>query len=414
MALILLIFISLLLLSACLSSLEMALASVNRIRIKSKAQDGDLKAKSILTVIDSYEESITTIVVLNNIVNIILPTISTVIFLSIFIKNPSLGVFLSTIFMTIIILIFGEILPKTYGKNNSEFVLSTFIYFLKNLMKISLPITFLFIKINTYVSNKIFKGRETEVEVEDEILTMIEESKNEGLLEHTEEELIRNAIEFNDIRVSEIFQPKKKMFMIDLEDSITNIHKQINEKKYSRIPIYKENSDNIIGILKERDFLNELSKSQEFDISKIIKKVRFIPDTMKVSSLLPAMQKHHENMVIVVDEYGTVQGLITLEDIIEELVGEIWDDHDDVIHNFKKINENLYIVKGNIMLDDFNDLYDIVDINTETEDYTLAGYILEKIERIPEENEIIEDELFTFKVIQMSDQKIEEIEVRKK
>ncbi len=403
------LFIILFICTAILAALEMALSSINKLRVKTKV-DKNEKAKKVLELIENYDKTITTIIVLNNIINIILPTISTIIFINIFSNNQELGILLSTISLTLLLLMFGEILPKTYGKKNSEKLIFSFVNIIDLIVKIFKPVTFIFIKTTDFVKLRLFKDEEEKYEVEEEILTMIEEDDD---LEETEEELIRNAIEFSDIRVEEILQPKSNMVMVDVESSNEEIYKLLVNEKYSRIPIFKDNIDNIIGVIYERDFLRSYIDNNKFDINKIIRDIDFVPDTVKVQKLLPEMQKKHMHMSIVVDEYGTVQGLITVEDIIEELVGEIWDEHDEVIYEFEKINENCYHVLANITIDDFNELFE-KNIDIETEDSTLSGYLLEKIQRIPEIDEIIEDDQFTFKILEKTDRKIEKIEVKVK
>ncbi len=405
------LFIILFICTAILAALEMALSSINKLRVKTKI-DKDKRAKKVLELIENYDKTITTIIVLNNIINIILPTISTLIFIKIFANNQELGILISTVSLTLLLLMFGEILPKTYGKKNSEKLIFSFVNIINLIVKIFKPITFIFIKTTDFVKEKLFKEEEEKYEVEEEILTMIEEDED---LEENEEELIRNAIEFSDIRVDEILQPKSNMIMVDIDSTNEEIYKLLVNEKYSRIPVFKDNIDNIIGVIYERDFLRNYIDDKKFDLNLILRDIDFIPDTVKVQKLLPEMQKKHMHMSIVVDEYGTVQGLITVEDIIEELVGEIWDEHDEVIYEYEKINDKCYHVLANITIDDFNELFEQnIDIDTETEDSTLSGYLLEKIQRIPDIDEIIEDEQFSFKILEKTDRKIEKIEVKVK
>lgn len=417
MSLSIFILIILLVLTAMLAGLEMVISSTNRIKIKTKAEHGDIKAQKALKYLENYDETITTIIVLNNIINIIIPTISTVIFIGLFKNNQEFGVVLSTVLITIILLVFGEIIPKTYGKRNSETLIYQFINFIEFVVTISKPITWIFLKINSFFINYIFKPKKNESqEIEEELLTIIDESSQQGALEVEEGELIKNAIEFSEIRVDEILQPKSNIVMIEIDDDIEYIYTVLTKKMYSRIPVYEKNTDNIIGVISEREFLREYGKGRNFKLRELLKSVDFVPDTLKISKLLVKMQKEHAHMSIVVDEYGTVQGIITIEDILEELVGEIWDEHDEIVDECKKIREGVYQVIGNFPIEDFNELFENYDvsINTETEDFTVAGYILEIAERIPDVNEIIEDENFIFKILKTESQKIELIEVQLK
>ncbi len=409
-----LIIIVLLGLSALNSGLEMALASVNRIRIKSKSEHGDKKAIKVLHLIEDYEKSSTTIIVFNNIVNILLASVASSFFISIL---PKYGVLVSTIIMTILILIFGEIVPKIYGVTNSEKMLYSLEPFLNISIKLFKPIVIVFMKINKNIQ-KIFENDEEDDneygEVEDEILTIIQESEEEGKIEAEDGELIRNAIEFNDIRVSEIYTPKHKFVSISVESDINEILNVFKREKFSRIPVYEGDSDNIVGILYERDFYMHYTTNQSFKVIEIVREPIHIPDTMKIQKLLVNLQQKHSHMSIVVDERGTVVGLCTMEDIIEELVGEIWDEHESVEYEYKKISENKFEINGNFSINDFNDLFESDNIAPETDEDTIAGYILELAERIPDNHEIIEDDNFIFKVYTENGKKIDTIIVELK
>lgn len=410
-----LIIVILLGLSAINSGLEMALASVNRIRIKSKSENGNKKATKILKLIGNYEQVSTTIIVFNNIVNILLASVAS----SFFIKlSPKYGVILSTLIMTLLILIFGEIVPKIYGVTNPEKLLNTFEPFLNLSIKILKPIVGVFLAINRRIQSLFSKNREVEDieqgEVEEELLTIIQESEDEGKLEAEDSELIRNAVEFNETRVSEIYTPKNKITSISIDEEVSNILKILKKEKFSRVPIYENDTDNIIGILYERDFYTHYTENEEIDIRQILREPIHIPDTMKIQKLLVLLQQKHSHMSIVVDERGTVVGLCTMEDIIEELVGEIWDEHEIVEYEYLKISDRKFKVNGDFSINDFNDLFEKEDIAPLTDEDTIAGYILELAERIPEDGEVIEDSDFTFTVYTESGKKIDTIIVELK
>ncbi|MGL4589350.1 MAG: hemolysin family protein [Mycoplasmatales bacterium] len=413
----LIILFILLIATAIFAGLEMAISSVNRIRIKTRAENGDIKAEKILEIISDYDRSITTVIVVNNLINIILPTLSSIIFLGIFFSNPALGLTVSTVFMSVILLIFGEIVPKIYCKEHAESVLNSTVYLIIFIKKIFFPIVIFFTYTTSLVKKLLVnksKDNSLAVEIEDEILTIIEESSQDGTINEEEGELIRNAIEFNDIRVAEILQPKDKMVMINVTETHANIYNILCQERYSRIPIFEEREENIIGIISERDFLFRYANDEKFNIQDIAREVVFVPDTLKISRLMYKMQKEHLQMVMVVDERGTVQGLITLEDIIEELVGDIWDEHDDVVLEYHKINETTFEVIGDMNLNEFNDLFEIKDVEAETEESTIAGYILELAEKIPDLHEKFEDDHFVYTIIEVTGKKIEKILVELK
>ncbi len=397
--------------TAFASCSEMAVASVSRIRIKSKAENGDKKAIKILALISNSEKTITSIVVLNNIVNILLPTVSTVIFLELM---PTYGLMVSTVVMTIVIVLFGEIIPKIYGRENAERFLYSTVDLINFIIKLIYPIAIIF----QYVSSlftKLMKSDHEEdddgSEVEDEILTMIEESSQEGKIDESEEELIRNAIEFNDIRVEEIIQPKRNMVMVDVEATNEEIIELMVKERYSRIPVYEENTDHIIGVLSEREFLTEYIANKDFDIRGILREALFIPDTQKISKLLPELQQSKSHLAIVLDERATVQGLVTVEDILEELVGEIWDEHDDVTFEYNMISDEEVEVSGEMTINDFNELFTAEDIESDSLESTVAGYVIELAECIPDLGEVFSDDNFSYEITEVHGKKIEKIKI---
>ncbi len=406
------IIVILLGLSAMNSGLEMALASVNRIRIKSKAENGDKKAIKVLNLIENYEEASTTIIVFNNIVNILLASVASSFFITI---SPRYGVLLSTVIMTILILIFGEIVPKIYGVTNPEkllYALEPALNFSRVILK---PIVTVFLQINHQIQKLFVSDEDIEHgEIEEELLTIIQESEDEGKLDADDSELIRNAVEFNEIRVSEIYTPKNKFVAIDVEEDIKTILYTLKREKFSRVPVYEDDTDNIIGILYERDFYMHYTQDSNVDIRKILRDVIHVPDTMKISKLLVNLQASHNHLSVVVDERGTVVGLCTMEDIIEELVGEIWDEHENVEYEYVKLSDNKFQINGDFSINDFNDLFEKEDIAPETDEDTIAGYILELAERIPEDGEVIEDSDFLFTVYTESGKKIDTIIVELK
>lgn len=415
LATLILIIIALLGLSAMNSGLEMALASINRIRIKSKSENGDKRATKILDLIENYERSSTTIIVFNNIVNILLASVASSFFITI---SPTYGVLMSTVIMTILILIFGEIVPKIYGVTNPEKLLYGLEPFLNFSIKVLKPIVLIFLAINHRIQ-RLFDNPDEEDdfehgEIEEELLTIIQESEDEGKLEAEDGELIRNAVEFNETRVSEIYTPKHKFTSISVTDEVEDVLALLKREKFSRVPVYDGDSDNIVGILYERDFYMFYTANKNVDIRSIMREPIHVPDTMKIQKLLITLQQRHSHMSIVVDERGTVVGLCTMEDIIEELVGEIWDEHESVEYEYTKLSDNKFKVNGDFSINDFNDLFEKEDIAPETDEDTIAGYILELAERIPEDGEIIEDNDFLFTVNTESGKKIDTIIVELK
>lgn len=405
------VLIILLCLSAFLSSSEMALISLSSIRLKMSSDEGNKKAKKTQKLLNNYNLTIVSIVVGNNIVNILLPTISTLFFTQL-ISNKLIAIFVSTVLMTIIVIFFGEIIPKIYGKDQQENLVFKVVDILDVMIRILYPITKIFLVLTDFIQDHFFpETSDEEIEIEEELLTRIEEGVEEGSLNEDEEELIRNAIEFEEIRVEEVLRPKADIFMINVETPNDEIFMLMSKERYSRIPVYEHDTDNIIGILYERDFLTAYIDYRDLDIRDILREVNFIPDTMRISLLLPQLQKDRSHLAMVVDEHGTIQGLITVEDIIEELVGDIWDEDEDIQSEIKPLNNQQYLVLGSVTLSDFNEYFEnkeLPEIESEQEN-TIAGYVIELLQAIPKEGDRCCDETYRFEVKSMDNNRIDQI-----
>lgn len=405
------VLIILLCLSAFLSSSEMALISLSSIRLKMSSDEGNKKAKKTQKLLNNYNLTIVSIVVGNNIVNILLPTISTLFFTQL-ISNKLIAIFVSTVLMTIIVIFFGEIIPKIYGKDQQENLVFKVVDILDVMIRILYPITKIFLVLTDFIQDHFFpETSDEEIEVEEELLTRIEEGVEEGSLNEDEEELIRNAIEFEEIRVEEVLRPKADIFMINVDTPNDKIFMLMSKERYSRIPVYEHDTDNIIGILYERDFLTAYIDYHDLDIRDILREVNFIPDTMRISLLLPQLQKDRSHLAMVVDEHGTIQGLITVEDIIEELVGDIWDEDEDIQSEIKPLNNQQYLVLGSVTLSDFNEYFEneeLPEIESEQEN-TIAGYVIELLQAIPNEGDRCSDETYRFEVKSMDNNRIDQI-----
>lgn len=405
------VLIILLCLSAFLSSSEMALISLSSIRLKMSSDEGNKKAKKTQKLLNNYNLTIVSIVVGNNIINILLPTISTLFFTQL-ISNKLIAIFVSTVLMTIIVIFFGEIIPKIYGKDQQENLVFKVVDILDVMIRILYPITKIFLVLTDFIQDHFFpETSDEEIEVEEELLTRIEEGVEEGSLNEDEEELIRNAIEFEEIRVEEVLRPKADIFMINADTPNDEIFMLMSKERYSRIPVYEHDTDNIIGILYERDFLTAYIDYRDLDIHDILREVNFIPDTMRISLLLPQLQKDRSHLAMVVDEHGTIQGLITVEDIIEELVGDIWDEDEDIQSEIKPLNNHQYLVLGSVTLSDFNEYFEnkeLPEIESEQEN-TIAGYVIELLQAIPKEGDRCCDETYRFEVKSMDNNRIDQI-----
>lgn len=401
------LFILLLLLSAFFSSAETAYSSANKIRLKSYADEGRRGAKKALHIVENFDKTLSTILVGNNLVNIAAATISAQLATDIF--GPSTGVFISTFVVTILVLIFGEILPKSFAKEYAEpFALriSTVLLFL---ITIATPVTWVFLQIKKGMLLLVRNKEQSPSFTEEELKVMVELSEEEGVLNKNEKELVHRSLDFDDILVGEILKPRIDIIAVDINQSIEEIKNIFFQERYSRVPIYDGSIDNIIGILSERDFLTSLIKDEEVDLRKLIRDPLLVVESMKVSALLPELQKHKIHMAIVIDEFGGTSGLITMEDILEEIVGEIWDEHDEKVKLVKQIDTETYLFYAEYSLDDF-----VRFTNVELPDtsyHTLGGWLVEEFQRIPAKGDEFTYEHITLKVEETENRRIRKVKV---
>ena len=366
--------------SAYFSATETAFTSLNRIRLKSKADAGDRRAARTLALAEDYDRLLSTILIGNNIVNISASTLGTVLFTKH--VGTAYGPAVSTIVLTVIILIFGEISPKSLAKEQPEAFAMFSAPILRLLMMILRPLNFLFAQWKRLLS-LIFRSSSDSGITEEELITMVDQAETEGGLDQDESELIRSAIEFGDLEVDEILTPRVDIVAVEDTDTMDEIAKAFAESGYSRLPVYHEDIDNIVGVIHEKDFHAARYHGHD-DVSAIVSTVLYTTANTKISDLLRILQKAKSHMVIVVDEYGGTEGLATMEDIVEELVGEIWDEHDEVIEEFKKQPDGSYLISCNANL---TDLYDLFSIKGESDSTTVSGWVMEEIGRVPEEGD---------------------------
>jgi putative hemolysin len=370
----------LILLSAFFSSAETAFSSVNRIRLRNYASEGRAGSKNALHISENFDDALSTILVGNNIVNIAAASISSKVAVDIF--GPSTGLIISTFGMTILILIFGEILPKSIAKENAEAYSLKISGILLLLIKILTPINFLFSKLKASVSRMFSKDGEAQPSVtEEEIKVMVDISEEEGVINNDERELVHRSLEFNDVLVGEILTHRMDMITIEVNQPLEEIKQIFLEERFSRVPVYEDNIDNVIGFLSEREFFAELIQNKEVNVREMLRQPMFVVRSMKIATLLPELQRTKSHMAIVVDEFGGTSGLITLEDILEELVGEIWDEHDEKVNIMTKIDESTYEFDAAYDLDDFAELFNVP--MPETSYHNLGGWIFETLESIP-------------------------------
>ena len=389
--------------SAYFSATETAFSSLNKIRLRSKAEAGDTRAALTLSIADEYDRMLSTILIGNNIVNITASTLGTVLFTRLF---NAYGPTISTVVLTVVVLIFGEISPKSMAKENAEAFAMFAAPIMRVLMTVLAPVNYLFAQWKKLLS-RIFRKSEEEGITEEELITMVDQAENEGGLDQHEGQLIRSAIEFNDLEVEEILTPRVDIVAAEDTATMDEIAAIFAENGYSRLPIYHDTIDNIIGVIHEKDFHAARYHGQE-DVSAIVSNVLYTTGSTKISDLLRILQRAKAHMVIVVDEYGGTEGLCTLEDIVEELVGEIWDEHDEVIEEFKKQSDGSYLISCNANL---TDLYDLFSIKGERDCTTVSGWVMEEIGRVPEEGDHFVCENLDVTVTRVDHRRVLEIRV---
>ncbi|MHB1315333.1 MAG: HlyC/CorC family transporter [Christensenellales bacterium] len=399
------VLVLLIMMSAYFSASETAFSSLNRARLKSMANNGNKRAVHALALVENYDRLLSTLLIGNNIVNITAASIATVLFVKEFGEN---GVTIATIVMTISILIFGEISPKSLAKEAPE----SFALFSTPLMRffivLLMPLNFLFLLWKKLLS-KLFKPNDDRSITEEELITIVDEAQNEGGIDENEGELIRSAIEFNDLDVGDILTPRVDIIAIEENSSMEDIAAIFRKEGFSRLPVYRGSIDNIIGVLHEKDFYTQIYMGSN-NISAIIKNAVYATMGMKISHLLRMLQISKTHIAVVVDEFGGTAGIVTLEDILEELVGEIWDEHDEVKEYYKEQEDGSWLVSCNADLDE---MFDRFGIQKEYDDATtVGGWVIEEMGRIPDVGEGFTFESLTVTVTKTSAKRVLEIHVQ--
>ena len=394
--------------SAFFSATETAFSTFNKIRVKNLAEKGSKKAALVLKLSDNYDSLISTILIGNNIVNILASSLTTLLFVEL-LQGGNLAKFssaIATAILTIVILAFGEISPKTVAKKKPESFAIFASPFINLLVYVLFPLTFVF-KYLQKALTAIFKSDEDKGITEEELISIIEEAEEGGEIDKEESSLIKSAIEFNDLEVGDIYTPRIDLTAISLSATPDEIRAMFINSGYSRIPIYEDDIDNIVGVMYYKDFfaIGEINTEM---ISNLIKPVIFVAKTQKVNDLMKELQEKQMHLAIVTDEFGSTAGIITLEDILEEIVGDIWDEHDEIIEEFKQIAEKEYIVSGKANVEK---VFSSLDIDEEPEAITINGWAMTILERIPVENDVFEASGLAVKVLKMNGRRIENVHI---
>ena len=365
-------------LSAFFSAAETAYNSLNEIRLRSKAEDGDAKAAHTLALVERYDSLLSTILIGNNIVNIGASSLATVLFTRL--VGGVYGPTVSTIVMTLLVLTFGEITPKSMAKEMPETLAMGFAPVLSALVTIFTPLNALFGAWKKFLAKRFDTGEKDTI-TEGELVTMVSEAENDGELTDRESQLIRSAIEFDDVEVEEILTPRVDVIAVEDDLSLDEVADTFAESGYSRLPVYHGTIDNIIGVVHEKDFyLGRLRK--DTTLEDLVKPTLYTTGSTQISQLLRTLREQHHHMAVVVAEYGGTEGIITLEDILEELVGEIWDEHDEATEDFRRQSDGSWIVLGSAGVDDLYERLGLPE-DEDIDSNTVNGLVQEKTCHLP-------------------------------
>ena len=404
------VIVILVLLSGFFSGTETAYSCANKIKLKSMVMLGKKNAKAVHTFADqNYDKLVTTILVGNNIVNLTASALGTILFAKL-LNDAAYSATVSTAVLTVIVLLFGEITPKYFASVYPEKFCFIFYPIIQFFYWILMPLSKIFDLYKAGIA-KLFKLKKDETVTDEELMSLVDEAEESGTLKEDESELVRSALEFDDLKVEDILVPRVDVYAVEEDTTMEEVREVFRKTGYSRLPVYKETIDNVIGLIHERDFFNGYV-SGEKEIGHLVQEIVFTTEYTRISTLLKQLQKNKIHMAAVSDEYGGLVGIVTLEDILEELVGEIWDEHDQEEVFFGKINEDEYWVDGKCNLFDFFALYEMEDEADKYESNTVGGWVTEKFGEIPPIGQIIVTKGLEIKIVKATKQKV--LKVRSK
>lgn len=405
---IIVILIICVLLSGFFSGSEIVYAKVNSLRLEKASKKGDKKAVLAYTLKKDYPTLINTILVGNNLVNIGASSAATLLATAIWKEN---GALIATTSMTIIILIFGEILPKTLLSKYSYNMSLKCAKPLKICEKIFKPVVYVVNRIVVGVSKIWTPKEQTPIATDEELITMVDEIQEKGYIDENTGELVRSAIDFVDVMAYEIMQPRVDIISFDIDDDIHEFMKQDNFFVYSRILVYEDTIDNVLGIVSTNKLLKLAIDNKEINVRKLLTQPIFVHKTKTISSILTEFREKHVHFAVVIDEFGGVLGIVTLEDILEELVGDIWDETDEVEEEFTEKVPGVYTVDGDMNIYDMFDLVEKDDSNFESEYSTVGGWCTEQLEKFPEVNDTFEYENLNVTILKVDGVRVEKAKI---
>ncbi len=390
-------------LSAYFSATETAFSTLNKTRLKVLAEKGNRRAKLTFDLSERYDKLISTILIGNNIVNIAVSAIATLLFVELL---GSIGATVSTVAVTIVVLIFGEITPKSIAKDFPEKFAMFSAPLINTLMWLFTPLNLLF-SLWKKLIGKLFQSDEDTRMSQEELLMLLEEVEQEGGLDESEGELLRNAVEFGDLQAQDILTHRVDLEAVSVNATKDEIAAAFTQSRFSRLLVYEDSIDKIVGVIHHKDLYHGAGIT-DAPVSQIMTPPTFIHQTERVDDLLQTLRSNKSHIAVVIDEYGGTLGIVTMEDILEELVGEIWDEHDEIEEPFRQLDANTYVVDCTVTLDDFCDHF---DITSQSDSISLGGWIMEQLECIPGEGASFDYENLTITVTKTDDHRLELVTV---
>lgn len=404
-----LLLLILLALSAFFSATETAYSTANKLRLKAMAEDGSAAAKRVLKITENYDKFISTVLIGNNIVNIGASSIATLLFARLLPEELTAAV--STVVVTVIVLIFGETLPKSIARSNAEKYALVTSRIVGAITVLFSPAAFVLVKLIHLFSRK--KDSDGPSVTENELKYIIESIEEEGILEENESDLVQSALDFDETTVQEIMTPRSDIVAIDIDGSPEDILKTIIDEGFTRMPVYRDHLDNILGLINVKDVLTRIATGKQVNIKYLMKPASFAYVTMNISPLLTEMRQQKSHLSIVVDDYGSTKGLVTMEDILEELVGEIWDEYDEIVQEIVDLGNEVYEVNGNMNLDDLFDALEMDSRNFDCDYNTAGGWALAVFERIPKVGEVFSYKNLRITILEADEQRVIKLKIEK-
>ena len=395
--------------SAYFSATETAFLSMNKTRLKVLADKGNKKAKLALALDEKYDRLISTILIGDNIVNITLSSVATVVFVSLLANygDASFGATVATAVVTVLVLIFGEITPKSLAKDAADPFAMFSAPIINFIMKLLLPLSFIF-GLWKKLTDRIITTEEEEVMSQEELLTFLEEVEQDGGLDEEEGELLRNAVEFGDLAAKDILTHRMDLEAVSIDATTEEVAEAFTGSRFSRLLVYEDSIDRIVGVIHHKDFYHGLGVTDK-PLSEIMSTPVLVHPTEKLDDLLRRLKAQKSHVSVVIDEYGGTLGIVTMEDILEELVGDIWDEHDEVEEpEFRSLDESHFTVDCTVSIEDFSEYF---SVEIETESASLGGWVMEQLERIPEAQDSFEYENLVVTVLSMDERRVDRVSV---